>query len=400
MKLAIIMPPIHPMPPVNGAGLERMIDIFLHANEQAADPIEITVFSRSDSRAAELADSFLHSTYVYLDVTRSEPRSNRVKCWFAERFGGEAMRFDYCRELKKALRKSEFDEILLADCFEYATAVAKTTRKLPLLYARGIFFGEEHHHAAKKFRYISRFIFSSDFLKNKAIKAGVPEKRSAILRDCVDTAMFDAERFTSIRAEKRAKYGLSDDDILLVFVGRVVPDKGVIELVKAVAQSSWSRSKLKLLIVGSAQLGEDVRDEYREMIENAAPEGKIIFIGSVKPTSTARFIARADIAVVPSVGDETTGLAVLEPMSIGIPIITSDSGALSEYSAKAGDGCRIVKRGLGYVTLLAKAIDSTAERLANDPQWREKVSSELREAARDYDSSRFYDRFREQIGDK
>ncbi|MGN1128793.1 MAG: glycosyltransferase family 4 protein, partial [Candidatus Flemingiibacterium sp.] len=173
-----------------------------------------------------------------------------------------------------------------------------------------------------------------------------------------------------------------------------------IDLVNAVAQSAWSRSKLNLLSVGSAQRGEDVRDEYREMIENAAPEGKIIFIGSVKPTSTARFIARADIAVVPSVGDETTGLAVLEPMSIGIPIITSDSGALSEYSAKAGDGCGIVKRGLGYVTLLAKAIDSTAERLANDPQWREKVSSELREAARDYDSSRFYDRFREQIDDK
>ena len=134
------------------------------------------------------------------------------------------------------------------------------------------------------------------------------------------------------------------------------------------------------------------------MLENAAPEGKIIFIGSVKPTSTARFLARADIAVVPSIWDEPAGLPVLEPMAIGLPIVMSDSGALSEYAAGLGEGCTIVKRGLGYVNSLARAIDKTAERLTDEPGFREKVALEARKAAEKFQSAEFYKNFREELG--
>lgn len=394
MKLAIIMPPIHPMPPIVGAGLERLIDIFIRENERADKPLELTVFSRIDSRSAELAKDFNFCEFVYLNTTRSEPKFNRFERLILGDRGGEPVRYDYLRELKNAFRGREFDEILLANCFEFAKEVAKFTKKLPILYARGTFFGADCPSSAKNFRYIKRYIFPSEFLKNAALKAGIPAERASVVHDCVDLEMFDSSRFTAIRAEKRAKYGLSDDDILLVFVGRLVPDKGVIELVKAVAQSGWNRSKLCLLLVGSAQLGEDVRDEYREMLEAAAPEGKIIFIGSVKPTSTARFLARADIAVVPSICDEPTGLSMLEPMAIGLPIIASDSGALGEYAEQLGEGCQFVKRGLGYVNSLAKAIDAAAAKILDEPGWRERVAAESRKVAAAFKSAEYYANFR------
>ena len=392
MKLAIIMPPIHPMPPIVGAGLERLIDIFLHENEKSENPLEITVFSRSDARSAELAKNFSRSEFVYLNTTRSEPDSNRIECFFAKKIGIAPMRFDYLRELKKALRGREFDEIILANCFEFAKPLAKFTKKSLIVYERGTISAPDK----ADFRFVKRFIFSSEYAKNAAIDVGVPADRASVVHDAVDTEMFDSSRFTAIRAEKRAKYGLSDDDILLVFVGRLVPDKGVIELVKAVAQSSWNSSKLKLLLVGSAQLGEDVRDEYREMLEAASPEGKIIFIGSVKPTSTARFLARADIAVVPSIWDEPAGIPVLEPMSIGLPLIISDSGALGEYASGLGEYCTTVKRGLGYVGSLSKAIDSMAAKVS-DPGFRTSASEALRAAARKFDGAEFYREFHEII---
>ena len=392
MKLAIIMPPTNPMPPIVGAGLERLIDNFISENERAEKPISITIFSRIDSRSVELAKNYRFAEFVHLDTTRSEPDLNRIERIL--RGEKRVLRFDYLRELKKALRGREFDEILLANCFEFTKFVAKLTKQRVILYARGGFDGS----LLKDVKYIKRFIFSSDYLKNSAVAAGIPAECAAVVHDSVDLSMFDPERFRAIRAEKRAKYGLSDDDILLVFVGRLVPDKGVIELVKAVAASNWTRSRLCLLLVGSAQLGEDVRDEYREMLENAAPEGKIIFIGSVKPTSTARFLARADIAVVPSIWDEPAGLPVLEPMAIGLPIVMSDSGALSEYAAGLGEGCIIVKRGLGYVNSLTKAIDKTAERLTYEPGFREKVALEARKAAEKFQSAEFYKNFGEELG--
>lgn len=392
MKLAIIMPPIHPMPPIVGAGLERLIDIFLHENEKSEIPLEITVFSRSDARSAELAKNFSRSEFVYLNTTRSEPDSNRIECFFAKKIGVAPMRFDYLRELKKALKGREFDEILLANCLEFAKPLAKFMKKSLIVYERGTISVPDW----ADLRFVKHFIFSSEYAKNAAIDVGVPSERASVVYDAVDTEMFDSSRFTAIRAEKRAKYGLSDDDILLVFVGRLVPDKGVIELIKAVAKSSWNSSKLKLLLVGSAQLGEDVRDEYREMLEAASPEGKIIFIGSVKPTSTARFLARADIAVVPSVWDEPAGIPVLEPMSIGLPLIISDSGALGEYASGLGEYCTTVKRGLGYVGSLAKAIDSMAAKVS-DHGFRASASEALRAAARKFDGTEFYREFHEII---
>lgn len=400
MKLAIIMPPYEPMPPINGSGLERLCDIILQANEQATDPLEITVFCRFDARAVEISKNYRHSSFVYIEVTRSEPRSNRVMRWLFGKLGGKVsktMRYDYMSGLKKELKKFSFDRVLLANCPEYATGVAKHTGTKPILYARDAFYSNSCCNIRRELKYISRFIFPSEFMRNAAVNTGVPANRSSVLLDCVDTQLFDALKFVGMRSEKRAKYGLSDDDILLVFVGRLVPDKGAVELVKAVAQSSWNRSKLKLLIVGSVQPGEDVRDEYREMLESAAPEGKIVFIGSVKPTSAARFLARADIAAVPSIKDETGGLSVLEAMSVGLPIVMTDSGALGEYTSELGEGVTVVKRGLGCVTSIARAIDSAAERLASDPEWRKKVADEARKAALKFDSAGYYALFRAEI---
>jgi spore coat protein SA len=400
MKLAIVMPPYHPMPPSTGGGVERLCDILIRSNEISNNPLDIIVFSRYDENAAEAAKEFLHTQFVYLDTTKSEPSLNRFERGLRKKLGYHTpVRYDYLRALKKALSDMEFDEILLENCFEFARPIYKLTSIKPIFHAHNCFFGEEYTDAPKSYSAIKKFIFVSEYLKNAAIKSGVPSDKCSVLYDCVDTGMFDALRYAEIREEKRAKYGLTNDDILAVFVGRLTPEKGVVELVKAIDQSNYSESKLMLLIVGSAHYGEDIRDEYREILERAAPEGKVIFIGSVKPTSTARFLARADFAVVPSIWEEPAGLQVLEAMSIGLPLIVSDSGGIGEYAGeyiKAG-GCEVVKRGLGYVNSLACAIDKIAMRLHSDPEWRLNNAEAARKCALEFDSCRYYEKFIELI---
>ena len=400
MKLAIIMPPIYPLPSLNGGGVERLTEIFLRGNEHSPDPIDITLFCRWDSRSEEAAKEFLHTRFVYVHTTKSEPLSNRFECRLRKKIGQiTPVRRDYLRGLLRELKRGEYDEILLENCFEFARDLSRATKKPLILHAHNRFFGEDFPDAAKSFRYINKFIFVSEYLKSSAVAAGVPSERSEVLYDCVDTSLFDARRFDDIRAEKRAKYGLGDDDMLAVFVGLLTPEKGSVELVKALAQSNFSAAKLKLLIVGSAQYGENMRDDYREQLELAAPEGRVIFTGSVKSASTARFLARADFAVVPSVWEEPAGLPVLEAMSTGLTLIVSDSGGIGEYAGEYADagGCIVVKRGLGYVNSLAKAIDKTAERLHSDPGWRRENAAAARRIAEKYDSGAYYDRLREII---
>lgn len=400
MRLAVIMPPLHPMPPSPGGGVERLVDILLRANDDASEPLDITVFSRFDERAKSAAEGYRHTKFVWLNTTRSEPLSNQLEYKIRRKFGRRLYkRYDYLRALKLSLRYAEadgkFDIILLENCFEFARDIWKLTGKKPYLHAHNRFFGAGHAGAKRDFDCIEKYIFVSEYLRSAAIRAGVDEARTVILRDCVDMSLFNAANYTDMRSEKRAKYGLSDDDILVVFVGRLIPEKGVIELIKAIDQSEYDKSKLKLLLVGSVEYGEDIRDEYRELLENAAPEGRVIFIGSVKPTSTARFLARADIAVVPSVWEEPAGLPVLEAMAIGLPLIVSDSGGIGEYTEEYAktDGCVTVKRGIGFVTSIAEAIDRFAERLHSDRGWEGEIAAAARRCASKYDSSGYYSSF-------
>ncbi|MCI8388856.1 MAG: glycosyltransferase family 4 protein [Clostridiales bacterium] len=397
MKLAIVMPPCHSMPQVTGGRVARQTELLIKDNERSSNPDEITVFSRYDERSQALASEYKHTKFVYLNVDRSEPLSNRIKSAIMGKISSAApMRYDYLNKLKTALKRKEFDEILLEDCFEFTAPIAKLTNKQLLLHAHYPF------NASRDFKYIKRAFFVSDRLRESMVTAGFPAERADTLYSAVDTDLFDADNYRDIREEKRAKYGLCDDDLLAVYVGRLIPEKGVVELIKAMAQSTYAESKLKLLIVGAAEYGEEIRDEYREQLEAEAPDDRIIFVGGVKPTSTARFLARADFAVVPSICDEPCGLSALEAMACGLPLIISASRGIAEYAVGDSDNdhCTVVKRGLGYVNSLAKAVDKTAARLHNDPEWRKSAATSQRERAVRFDSCGYYDRFKNIINDE
>ena len=387
MKLAVIMPPVYTMPPVSGGGIERLADTFCRQNESAADPLDITVFSRGEEKDAP-ENPYIHTKFTYINVTRSEPPSNR----FDQILHGDknGTRFDYLKEIQKRLKAENFDRILLEDCFEFA----KYLDGEKILHAHHRFFDLEKSASdrgadkaigfRKRFNKVNKFIFPSEFMKKQAVSLGVPDGKCSIVHDAVDLSVFDPERFSDVRAEKRAKYRLGDDDILGVFVGRLTPERGAVEIVKAVASSEYQASAMKLLIVGSSEYGADIRDEYREQLESAAPAvdfqnpdeqfaGKVIFIG---------------------------GLPVLEAMACGLPLVISDSGALAEYVGElAGtDNCIVVKRGLGYAENLRRAIDKLSDDLHEHPEKRGIIAKNAREHAAGFSGDKFYAEMRDVIG--
>ena len=95
---------------------------------------------------------------------------------------------------------------------------------------------------------------------------------------------------------------------------------------------------------------------------------------------------------MPSVWEEPAGLPVLEAMAIGLPLIVSDSGGIGEYTAEYAktDGCVTVKRGLGFVTSIAEAIDRFAERLHSDRGWAGEIAAAARRSASRFDSAGYY----------
>ena len=128
--------------------------------------------------------------------------------------------------------------------------------------------------------------------------------------------------------EARKQLGLSDDDQILLFVGRIEPLKGVDILLGAAAQLE-SESDCFVLVIGgdrNARAGEMAH--LRDLAAELGIAERVSFLGAVDHERLPLFYSAADICVVPSFY-ESFGLVALEAMACGTPVVASRVGGLS-----------------------------------------------------------------------
>ena len=132
------------------------------------------------------------------------------------------------------------------------------------------------------------------------------------------------------------------DEIVFIFVARLVPEKGIKELLEAFTEIV-STSKSKLIIVGNKLYGENIEDPFLLDLKEIACKKKedIIFTGFMPPERLSSFYSIADVGILPSIYDEPFSLSALEYMASGLAIVVSDAGGFPEM---VGDNGIIVKR--------------------------------------------------------
>ena len=137
----------------------------------------------------------------------------------------------------------------------------------------------------------------------------------------------------------KKKYGIAPDDKILIFTGRITPEKGVKELIESLKYVKYKN--YKLLILGSALNELKTKTEYQEQLEDEVKKisDKVIFTGFIKYDEINTFYALADIAVLPSIWNDPAPLTIIESLMSGLPIITTNSGGIPEY---ATDGSAII----------------------------------------------------------
>lgn len=128
----------------------------------------------------------------------------------------------------------------------------------------------------------------------------------------------------SVRDEMRRKLGVGPEECLLMFAGRVVPEKQVDFLVRAISRLK-GRASFRLAIVGGGNAEKTVRAE----IARCGLEGHVIMTGFVNPADMPDFYAAADVFVFPSRSD-TLGLVLVEAMMSELPIVAVDEHGPSE----------------------------------------------------------------------
>jgi len=180
----------------------------------------------------------------------------------------------------------------------------------------------------------------------------VPIGASQPSDDCLAEAL-------DIRARYRAGGGP-----LLVFVGRLVDEKGVGDLIRAVAILARRRPDVRALIVGDGQQ----RGEFEALATGLGLSRRVSFTGWIEPSHIASYLAAGDAFVGPSKRSpdgwlEGQGLTFVEAMLAGTPVIATNCGGIVDI-VKDQDTGLVVSEGdpVGIAAAVERTIDDIALR--------------------------------------
>jgi glycosyltransferase involved in cell wall biosynthesis len=201
-------------------------------------------------------------------------------------------------------------------------ALLRSVANVPFVYHLGL--GPPHPTASGTWaiKTMSAGIAPSGATAKLWQDAGLPRERLQVVPNWIDCTRF---RPGAGKLASRRSAGLDGCAPLIVFVGRIVPEKGVEALLRAFAQISTKQAGATLVLVGG------IADDYASKIaaicgELALPDERVRMVGASREPEL--YLAAADIVVVPSLVEESFGLTAVEGMACGALTLVSSAGAL------------------------------------------------------------------------
>jgi glycosyltransferase involved in cell wall biosynthesis len=160
-------------------------------------------------------------------------------------------------------------------------------------------------------------------MKDELIKLGFPKEKIQVCYNGVDPQKYNPENVNQENIKKiRESYEIKEDELMILFLGRLVGVKGVDKLIMAMPHVLQKHPQAKLVIVGVGDLQEYLINLIRIMRLQDAVKLNFNFISEEERIS---HYAACDIAVFPSLY-EPFGIVALEAMSMERPVVVGAAG--------------------------------------------------------------------------
>lgn len=167
---------------------------------------------------------------------------------------------------------------------------------------------------------VERAIAISHSVGRQLVAAGVPEAMTRVVHSAVDSNALHPVRG---RDATRAEFGVAPDTVCLLAVAALVPRKGIDVLLGALARLRDTGFKPVLWIAGEGP----ERGRLTRLAKRAQISDRVLFLG--QRDDAADLLVASDIFVLPS-RQEGLGVAALEAMALGRPVVASRVGGLAE----------------------------------------------------------------------
>ncbi|EKE15518.1 MAG: glycosyl transferase group 1 [uncultured bacterium] len=218
---------------------------------------------------------------------------------------------------------------------------------------------------ARKYANLADFVITpTDSVKEIIKKWGVANESIVSIPTGIDEKQFEFADGKKIRN----KYGIADDEILLVVITRFTNEKNMEFLFSSVIEVLKKNSKVKFLAGGDGNLTKNLK----ELVDRSSVAGQVIFAGFVSNEIKKDYFSAGDIFVYAS-KSETQGMVISEAMYSGLPVVAVRATGVEDLVMDGASGFLVSEN--------EKEFASAVEKLASDKELRKRFSENAKKIA-------------------
>lgn len=337
------------VPAVKGGAVASLVEHLIAENSKEHQ-CEFTVFSYFDEDAAKAATKYKNVDFCWIRVPKVVKKIDSFLFLFVTKILKKQKAISYKRLasliyyilcVSFRLKESNCNKVVLENnivlswvirlngnierykgrCYYHLHNIPRINAKNRLIF-----------NDIEKFLCVSQYVAGRIMSSSNPI-GPVPKEKIAVVKNCIDAAKFKKESISENEIlSLRKELEIADQDIVLLFVGRLSKEKGVDQVVKAL--DHLNDLPVKLIIVGNTLSSGEIKDAFLTQLqeETRQHQKQIKFTGYMSQDKVRVLYNISDFAILPSMWDEPAGLTMIEAMAAGKVVITTNSGGIPEYT--------------------------------------------------------------------
>lgn len=330
MKIAILTSGVLPVPAVQGGAVENLIDFYLEYNElhKLHDITIYSVWNPSVKNHPALKSEA--NRYYYINTNNLIAKIEKRVLHYLhhkEEYYHYTIEY-YLHETLKHICKQHYDVVILENRPGYSLKLHKKLN-IPLIYHLGNdFLNDSTKQHMEIYQASQLIITASQYITERVGTIRKDTQKCVTVHNAIDI-----KKFMSAQPINRELIHLKEENFVIVYSGRLVKEKGILQLLQAFKQVETQIPQSRLLIIGANAYGSNQRNTpfIRQLeAEINSIRHKVIFTGFINYDQVPSYLKVADIGIVPSIWEEPFGLTVVESMAAGVPLITTRSGGIPE----------------------------------------------------------------------
>lgn len=399
MKTLIVSPCTLPVPAVHGGAVQQLIDSIIQENEKL-NMLDLHVAGLWDDDAVNASKEIKNTSFIYW----REPLICKVIDGAYEWFYTKVLRKNHrtlklharklfvIRQIAKELLKHDYDRVVFENMGYQLKAIRN--KKVAEKYKGRLWFhihNDVPNNVDRKCLKKVKLMMISKYLGNKVVAmCGHNSPEMHVVKNGIDVKRFCKVPADAVKKDFRTRFGIRETEKVILFVGRIIPEKGVEQVIDSFLQIMSNNQNVVLLIVGSLNFDLERTSEFEKTIHQKSKmaNGRIKFTGFIPQSEISALYHIADVAVLPSMWEEPAGLTMLEAAAAGVPVITTNAGGIPEY----------LRNDLGIFldrdNELVNNISNNIVAVLNNPDKWEKISEEAKKyVSATFSEEKFYESF-------